>query len=205
MNQPNSPLPLVRLKTERRSNHPWIFQKMVEKPDPKPRPGSIVYIEDRTGEWVGRGFYNGHSRIALRVLTERHDEAVDADFFGARIARALELRRDILKLDAVTDAYRVVHSEGDDLSGLVVDRFADTLVIEYFSAGMWKQRDVIRRALAEHYPQHQFYWFAEEHVAKQESFDCSVPAPPPPTTIHEHGLQFKAAQLRVVTPKRWRT
>ena len=193
MNQPYSPLPLVRLKTERRSNHPWIFQKMVEKPDPKPRPGSIVDIEDRTGEWVGRGFYNGHSRIALRVLTERHDEAVDADFFGARIARALELRRDILKLDAVTDAYRVVHSEGDDLSGLVVDRFADTLVIEYFSAGMWKQRDVIRRALAEHYPQHQFYWFAEEHVAKQESFDCSLPAPPPPTTIHEHGLQFKVA------------
>ncbi len=193
MNQPYSPLPLVRLKTERRSNHPWIFQKMVEKPDPKPRPGSIVDIEDRTGEWVGRGFYNGHSRIALRVLTERHDEAVDADFFRARIARALELRRDILKLDELTDAYRVVHSEGDDLSGLVVDRFADTLVIEYFSAGMWKQRDVIRRALAEHYPQHQFYWFAEEHVAKQESFDCSVPAPPPPTTIHEHGLQFKVA------------
>ncbi|KAA0233031.1 MAG: FAD-dependent oxidoreductase, partial [Armatimonadetes bacterium] len=62
-------VPLVRLKTERRSNHPWIFQKMVEKPDPKPRPGTVVDIEDRSGAWVGRGFYNGHSRIALRVLT----------------------------------------------------------------------------------------------------------------------------------------
>ena len=42
-------LPVVRLKTERHSNHPWIFQKMVEKPEPKPRPGSVVDIEDRTG------------------------------------------------------------------------------------------------------------------------------------------------------------
>lgn len=186
-------LPLVRLKTERRSNHPWIFQKMVEKPDPKPRPGSIVDIEDRTGEWVGRGFYNGHSRIALRVLTERHDEVVDADFFRERIGRAIELRRQVLKLDEHTDAYRLVHSEGDNLSGLVIDRFAQTLVIEYFSAGMWRLRDVIRRTLAEFYPQHTFYWFAEEHVAKQESFDCSVPAPPDPVTITEHGLQFRVA------------
>ena len=56
----------------------------------------------------------------------------------------MELRRDVLKLDAVTDAYRVVFSEADGLSGLVVDRFADTVVIEFFSAGMFKQRDVIR-------------------------------------------------------------
>lgn len=194
MKTPDSqPLPLVRLKTERRSNHPWIFQKMVEKPDPKPRPGSVVDIADRTGEWVGRGFYNGHSRIALRVLTDRPEVAVDADFFRTRIGHAIELRRSVLGLDAVTDAYRLIHSEGDDLSGLVIDRFADTLVIEYFSAGMWRQRDVIRRTLAEFYPEGKFYWFAEEHVAKQESFDCSVPTPPEPVTITEHGLKFRVA------------
>ena len=58
--------------------------------------GTVVDIEDRTGEWVGRGFYNGHSRIALRVLTERPEEIVDADFFRRRIARALALRRGAL-------------------------------------------------------------------------------------------------------------
>ncbi len=186
-------LPRVLLKTERRSHHPWIFQKMVEKPDPKPRPGSLVEIEDRTGAFVGRGFYNGHSRIALRVLTENPDEAVDAAFFERRIARAVGLRRELLGLDKVTDGYRLVHSEGDELSGLVVDRFADTLVIEYFAAGMWKLRDLIRRALATHFPDSRFYWFAEEHVAKQESFDCSIPTPPPATTIVEHGLRYKVA------------
>jgi 23S rRNA (cytosine1962-C5)-methyltransferase len=187
------PLPLIQLKTERRSNHPWIFQKMVEKPEVKPKPGTIVDIVDREGTFAGRGFYNGHSRIALRVLTADPDESVDEAFFARKIADAVALRRDLLKLDAVTDAYRLVHSEGDGLSGLVVDRFAGTLVVEFFSAGMFKQRDVIKRCLLEHFPGADIYAFAEEHVQKQESFDCSVPPTPTPTVIHEHGVRFHAA------------
>jgi 23S rRNA (cytosine1962-C5)-methyltransferase len=186
-------LPLIHLKTERRSNHPWIFQKMVEKPDPRPKPGSVVDIVDREGQFAGRGFYNGHSRIALRVLTQDADEAVDEAFFARRIDEAVRLRREALGLDAVTDAYRLVHSEGDGLSGLVVDRFANTLVIEYFSAGMFRQRDLIRRCLLAHFPDADLYSFAEEHVQKQESLDCSQPSPPEPTVIHEHGVKFHAA------------
>jgi 23S rRNA (cytosine1962-C5)-methyltransferase len=188
-----TPNPVVHLKIERRSNHPWIFQKMVEKPDPRPKPGSIVDIIDREGTFAGRGFYNGHSRIALRVLTANPDEDVDEAFFARKIAQAVQLRREILKLDAVTDAYRVVHSEGDGLSGLVVDRFANTLVIEYFSAGMFKQRDLIKRVLLDHFPNADLYAFAEDHVQKQESFDLAHPPAPAPTVIHEHGVQFHAA------------
>jgi 23S rRNA (cytosine1962-C5)-methyltransferase len=185
--------PVVRLKIERRSNHPWIFQKMVDKPEPRPKPGSVVDIIDRDGTFAGRGFYNGHSRIALRVLTADPDETIDETFFARKIAEAISLRRDVLKLDAVTDAYRLIHSEGDGLSGLVVDRFADTVVVEYFSAGMFRQRDLIRRCLLEHFPNANLYAFAEEHVQKQESFDCSVPPVPEPTVIHEHGVKFHAA------------
>jgi len=193
MNSPHNANPVVHLKIERRSNHPWIFQKMVEKPDPKPRPGSVVDIVDRDGMFAGRGFYNGHSRIALRVLTADPDEAVDENFFARKISDAIALRREVLKLDAVTDAYRVIHSEGDGLSGLVVDRFANTLVVEYFSAGMFKQRDLIKRVLLQHFPEAEIYAFAEEHVQKQESFDCSTPPTPKPTVIVEHGVQFHAA------------
>jgi len=185
--------PVVHLKIERRSNHPWIFQKMIEKPEPRPKPGSIVDIVDRDGTFAGRGFYNGHSRIALRVLTADRDEAVDEAFFARKIAQAVQLRRDMLRLDAVTDAYRVVHSEGDGLSGLVVDRFADTLVVEYFSAGMFKQRDLIKRCLIEHFPNVNIYAFAEDHVQKQESFDLAHPPAPLPGVIHEHGVKFQAA------------
>src|SRR5262249_28166337 len=119
----SSSLPQVRLKIARRSSHPWIFQKMVEKPATRIPPGSVVDILDRDGQWVGRGFYNGHSRIALRVLTTEPAEAVEAAFFARRLERAITLRRDWLSLDGVTTAYRLVHSEGDGLGGLVVDRF----------------------------------------------------------------------------------
>src|SRR5262245_1265287 len=108
-----APLPQVRLKIARRSSHPWIFQKMVEKPEKRLPSGTVVDILDRDGTWVGRGFYNGHSRIALRVLTSDANEAIDDAFFARRIEQAVQLRRGWLGLDAVTNAYRLVHSEGD--------------------------------------------------------------------------------------------
>jgi 23S rRNA (cytosine1962-C5)-methyltransferase len=188
-----SAAPAVRLKIERRSNHPWIFQKMVEKPAVRPKPGSVVEIIDRDGSHCGRGFYNGHSRIALRVLTQDPEERVDEAFFARKIDAAVLLRRELLKLDQVSDAYRLFHSEGDGLSGLVVDRYANTLVIEFFSAGMWRVRELVRRCLEKHYPGAAHYWFAEEHVQKQESFDCPAPPPPPPSVITEHGVKFKVA------------
>lgn len=190
---PPSELPTITLKIERRSSHPWIFQKMVEKPAARIAPGSVVNIHDKNGQWVGRGLYNGHSRIALRVLTADAAEAIDADFFARRLAAAIAFRREVLKLDPVTDSYRVAHSEADGLSGLVVDKFADTIVLEFFSAGMYKQRGVLLDALRTHFPDTSFYWFAEPHVGKQESFDCRSPEPPAPGVIREHGLKFRVA------------
>ena len=185
--------PTVRLKIERKTGHPWIFQKMVEKPSTRIPPGGLVDIVDRGGHWVGRGFYNGHSRITLRVLTSDPGQLIDRDFFTTALREAIHLRRNILKLDAVTDAYRLVHSEADGLSGLVVDRFGSTLVLEFFSAGMFRQRDLLKEVLLEEFPDSQFYWFAEEHVGKQESFDCRAPEPPAPGVITEHGLRFRVA------------
>jgi len=187
------PLPAVRLKITRNSSHPWIFQKMVEKPSMKLASGALVDIQDRDGQWVGRGFYNGHSRITLRVLTTDAKEPIDEAFFAKKIDRAVGLRRDWLKLDAVTDAYRLIHSEADGLSGLVVDRFGSTLVVEYFAAGMFRCHQMIHAALLKHFPDANFYWFAEEHVTKQESFNCRPPETPAPTNITEHGVRFRVA------------
>ena len=188
----NSESTIVRLKNAWRSTHPWIFQKLVEKPAVRPKPGSIVDIIGVDGEWVGRGFYNGHSRIALRILETDRDVPVDADWFARRIAAAVSLRRDVLKLDAVSDAWRVVHSEGDGLSGLVVDRYADLLVVEYFSAGMFRHREWIYDALRAQFPGCRFHAFADEHVQKQESFDFRGSEPAQPAIITEHGIRFRA-------------
>ena len=194
----NTPNPTVRLKNAWRSSHPWIFQKLVEKPAAKPKSGTLVEVVGVDGEWIGRGFYNGHSRIAVRILETHPDIPVDAGWFSRKIADAVSLRRDVLKLDAVSDAWRVVHSEGDGLSGLVVDRYDDLVVVGFFSAGMYRHREWIFNALREHFPGCRFHSFADEHVQKQESFDYKPvysggnPRDVPPAVITEYGVKFRA-------------
>ncbi|GAB3028767.1 class I SAM-dependent rRNA methyltransferase [Oleiagrimonas citrea] len=185
--------PTITLKTERLPGHPWIWSAQVRKPEQHLPPGTVVRIVDARGRFVGHGFWNGHARVALRVLTTDEAVHIDADFIAARIARAVALRRDVLKLDEIGNAWRVVNSEGDGLSGLVVDRYADTLVLEYFAAGMWRLREVIEAALREHFPGATLYAFAEQHVQKQESFDCHSGEAPAPVRVTEHGLTFHAA------------
>jgi 23S rRNA (cytosine1962-C5)-methyltransferase len=74
-----------------------------------------------------------------------------------------------------------------------VDRFGSTLVLEFFAAGMFRFRAAIQEGLAALFPDCKLYWFAEEHVQKQESFDCRPPEPPPPSVITEHGVRFRVA------------
>ena len=188
----NAPNPTVRLKNAWRSSHPWIFQRLVDKPAQRPKPGSIVDVIGVEGEWIGRGFYNGHSRIAVRILETHPDVPVDAGWFSRKIAEAVSLRRDVLKLDEVSDAWRVVHSEGDGISGLVVDRYGDLLVVEFFSAGAFRHREWIYEALTEQFPGCRFHSFADEHVQKQESFDYRGSVPADPSIITEYGVRFRA-------------
>ncbi len=188
----NPKLPVIKLKIVRNSNHPWIFQKMIEKPDQKIPNGCIVDIEDRAGAWVGRGIFNGHSRISLRILTTIQNEQIDETFFDKKIGAAVGLRKEILNLEASTNAYRLIHGEGDGLSGLIVDKFGKTIVVEFFSSGMYRLKDTIQTILLKHYPNHQITWFAESHVQKQESFNCKEPEYIINSEIiNENGLSFK--------------
>lgn len=188
----NAPLPVVQLKNAWNSTHPWIFQRLVDKPAQRPRPGQIVDVLGIDGDFIGRGFYNGHSRIALRMLERDPDVAVDAEWFARKIAEAVHLRRDILRLDEVSNAWRVVHSEGDGISGLVVDRYDDLLVVEFFSAGAFRHREWIYDALRQQFPGCRFHASADEHVQKQESFDFRGSEPATPAVISEHGVKFRA-------------
>ena len=188
----NEALPVVRLKNAWKSTHPWIFQRLVEKPLQKPKPGSLVQAYGVDGAFIGTGFYNGHSRIALRILETNPDVVVDTAWFARKIAEAIHLRRDILKLDEVSNAWRVFHSEGDGISGLVIDRYDDLLVVGFFSAGAWRHRDIIFNVLREAFPGCRFHSFADEHVQKQESFDYRDTQGTEPAVITEYGIRFRA-------------
>ncbi len=188
----NNMIPTVHLKNAWKSSHPWIFQRLVAKPAQRPRAGEIVDVISVDGELIGRGFYNGHSRIALRMLDNNPNAVIDADWFSRKIAAAVSLRRDVLGLDEVSDAWRVFHSEGDGISGLVVDRYADLLVLEFFSAGAFRYREWIQAALREQFPGCRFHMFADLHVQKQESFDFRGSEPAQPAVITENGIKFRA-------------
>ena len=185
-------IPVVRLKNAWKSTHPWIFQRLVEKPAQKPKPGSLVEVRGVEGDFIGTGFYNGHSRIAVRILETDPSVAVDAGWFARKIAAAVALRREVLKLDDVSNAWRVFHSEGDGISGLVIDRYDDLLVVGFFSAGAWRHRDIIFNALRELFPGCRFHSFADEHVQKQESFDYRDTLGTEPAVITEYGVRFRA-------------
>ena len=132
--------------------HPWVYANGVDRVEGKPEPGDVVALVDHDGRFIGRGFYNPRSQIPVRLCT-RADEAVDAAFFRARVARARAVRAR-LGLPNVrtgtldwTNAYRLINSEGDDLPGLVVDVYADTAVAQITTLGISANRNLIYDAL----------------------------------------------------------
>lgn len=181
--------PRIRLLAPRLPQHPAIFRRALEAPE-RLAPGTIVDLVDGTDAFLARGFWNGHARIGLRVLTRNAGECIDDAWIAARIAGAVALRAR-LGLDDAKGAVRLVHAEGDGLPGLVVDRHADLLVIEYFAAGMWRLRGAIEAALQASFPGATMYHFAETHVQKQESFDCTATAEPATRWVCENGLVYQ--------------
>jgi 23S rRNA (cytosine1962-C5)-methyltransferase len=188
------------------NKHPFIFKRMVRAADPQAKPGDIVHVYDKLGALFGRGFYNPRSQIALRMLVHG-DKPVDDTFWAQKIEQAIDLRRS-LQLDATTDAYRLVHAEGDGLSGLIVERYADCLAFEFFSLGMYQRRtDLIghlSRALGapasldkpgRASPQWRTVLRADEHIEHAEGFHITSPSengPAPDTVvIREHGVRYK--------------
>jgi 23S rRNA G2069 N7-methylase RlmK/C1962 C5-methylase RlmI len=118
---------------------------MIREADALARPGDVVNVYDKAGLLFGRGLYNPRSQIALRMLVHG-DTAIDDAFWRGAIERAIELRRR-LRLDEVTDAYRLIHAEGDGLSGLIVERYANALVFEFFALGMFQRQHMLAEEL----------------------------------------------------------
>lgn len=188
-------LPRIRLRARPPAQHPWIYRKRVEFPRHPPPPGSLVEVVDREGAFVGRGFLHTGSQIALRLLTRQADEAVDRAFFRQRLQEALELRRPLMENAADCDSWRLVHGEADGLSGLIIDRFAGTLVIEPYSAG-WRGAilSLVIEVLQELLPDCRPVYRPSPRTAEKESCDFSADAARYPAEgsleIREHGLHF---------------
>lgn len=134
-------LPVLRLKSERsksaRAGHPWLFSGAFEAL-PDLEPGSLCRVEDENGKFVAVGYANVKRSLAVRILAWHEIDSVQT-LLEQRIDAAITLRQSLIP--SGTDAYRLVASEGDLLSGLVVDRYAGVLVVQVQTAGMDRLRD----------------------------------------------------------------
>ena len=112
-----------------RSGHLWVYRSDVRSAEAE--SGDIVRVKDDRGNFVGRAFFSSRSQITVRLLT-REDVPIDREFFKARIRAAAECRKRVVE---DTEAYRLVYSEADLLPSLIVDRYADWLVLQTLSQG----------------------------------------------------------------------
>lgn len=128
--------------------HPWVFSGAIADMSGKPEEGEVVEIYNHDNEFLAIGHYQIGS-IAVRILSFKQEE-INYQFWKDRIQQAYQTRIAIgLANNPINNVYRLVHGEGDDLSGLVVDYYAGTAVIQFHSVGMFRAKDDICRALQE--------------------------------------------------------
>jgi 23S rRNA (cytosine1962-C5)-methyltransferase len=185
--KPGRERPLLR-------HHPWVFSGAIDRVEGDPGLGETVDLISADGDWLARAAYSPHSQIRARIWSWR-EEDVGRAFFARRLAAALQAREQ-LGLPAVADAFRLVHAESDGLPGLVVDRYADWIVVQFLTAGAEAWRDELLSLLAARVGK-RIYERPDSTARSLEGLAerAGTPVdgqPPARLPIHEHGLAFLA-------------
>ena len=174
--------------------HPWVFSGAVARVTGAPEAGATVQVVSSTGVPLALAAYSPHSQIRARVWTW-NVEAIDAGFFRRRIADAAAART-ALGSDARSDAFRLVHAESDGLPGVIVDRYAETAVVQLLSAGADRWRDALADAVFELPGIERVWERSEADVRELEGLEPrsglmrGAPLESAPV-IREHGLEFR--------------
>jgi 23S rRNA (cytosine1962-C5)-methyltransferase len=191
--------PVVQLDTDQLPSGPWVFGRQVRTAGDVPENGALVELQDRSGRYFAHGLYNSASDIRVRILSrgKKRDIKSLREFLLRKLASADRLRRKLLRLPEVTDAYRVAHAEGDDLPGLIVDRLGSVLVCEHHALGFWRARHDVEWALNQLYPGFEVVHSVPATAAKKEGFEPEEAARDVGIVrLTEHGITY------LVTPAR---
>ncbi len=173
--------------------HPWVFSGALTGIPKDVAAGETVDVVSRDGRFLGRGAVSPVSQIAVRIWTFDAEEEVGEVFFKARLKRAIEKRKN--RMDQDRTACRLVNAESDGLPGVIVDRYADFLVIQCLSAGAEIWKESIVRELAPLFPCRGIYERSEADVRKKEGLTprkgaLMGDAPPEFVEIREGPVQF---------------
>ncbi len=173
------------------AGHLWVYQGNLARVEGSPAPGDVVDVRAAGGEFLGRGYYNPQSRIAIRLLT-RSGETIDDAFFAQRVRQARAWRQRFLP---GATSFRLIYSEGDMLPGLIVDRYEDVLVVQFLTLGMDVRRKAIVEILVEEEKPRAIYERSDVSSRKYEGLEPRTgllwgELPPQPMVIRENGLAF---------------
>ncbi len=180
----------TREKSVRRGN-PWIFSGSIDRISETAPAGELCTVRSFGGDLLGCGYFNSHSAITVRML-RCGIETFDAADLSFAIGQAITRRQSILDRD--TDSCRLINSEGDFLPGLIVDRFAGGLVVQFLTAGMERMREAVTAALVTAcsprfiYERSDTESRAREGIGEAEGLRYGDV--PPHLVIKENGLSF---------------
>lgn len=174
---------------------PAIFPRMLGDVSRGAQPGDFVAVYDKFGNRIGAGLFNPRAKMPLRVVTHTA-EAVGEEYFETALRRAVALRRDLFKLDEATDAYRVVGSDGDGISGLTIDRYGDTLFCDVYSLGIFQRLPKWLPLLHEllgtkHVRVHVDHDLGSLEGIKPSMMKDLTASAPDKVRIREHGVRFE--------------
>lgn len=189
----NPGMKTIRLKPGKERSlqrrHPWIFEGAIAKGGGD--SGETVRVESADGQFLAWAAFSPQSRIRARVWSFDEKQRIDAAFFVAACARSINVRG---RFPIESDGVRLVHGESDGLPGLIVDRYGDTLVAQFTSAGAERWKGVIADALLQHTGLTRLYERSDASVRQLEGL---APATgwlrgqgPEELAIREHGWQL---------------
>ncbi|MGN1081686.1 MAG: class I SAM-dependent rRNA methyltransferase [Acutalibacteraceae bacterium] len=124
-----------------RAGHPWVYGEEIISKDGECVNGGIVDVLSKKGRYLGSGFYNGKSKITVRIISKNTNDRFDRSFFERRIKYALKYRKTVMGKDF--DNCRLIFGEADQFPGLTVDRFGDVLVSQVLCLGTELRKDMI--------------------------------------------------------------
>lgn len=150
-------------------NHPWIFAGAIETIIEPAHFGGVfdMYSADKK-KFIARGYYNGHSQIAFRILTRSQNESIDQAFFERRLRELLDLRLRFINPRA-TNAFRCVFGESDGIPGLIIDKYSDVYVMQIHTMGMEFLRIPIIEAMKTVYSPKTIYERSDVGVRRHEN------------------------------------
>lgn len=170
-------------------NHPWIFSGAVYGVSEELTDGQMVNVTDTQGNHLATGFYSDKGSIAVRVLTFAN-ETFDDSFWAKRFKAAWELRMKLFSIEE-TNAFRLIHGEGDGIPGLIIDYYNGHFVVQAHSTGIYFKMQEIAEAIKTTFPEYcETVYCKSSQTLPKTGTDYHVFGSANDTVAKENNIQF---------------